>query len=150
MNRAQTDSASTTVDQRQLARANLREHPQVGPYRARNLNDPRGLLKTETLRKRKDLSLRHCNKLRIAATGKQTTHLVAFSEAGIARVDNNAGTLQPHDLTRAGRWRIVASRLQEVASVNTRGLDPDEGFAWRKLGIVNLRHVEGSLVTWVA
>lgn len=44
----------------------------------------------------------------------------------------------------------MASRLQEVAPVNTRGLDPDEGFAWRKFGIVNLRHVEGSLVTWVA
>ena len=68
----------------------------------------------------------------IAAARDQRHHLVADLPAlhAVAERDDFAGNLEPGNIARAGRRRIVALALHHVRPVHAGGRDLDQHFVW--------------------
>ena len=121
------------MDEHALALVQARLDAQVGPHGAADLNHCRGFFQAKTLGQRKQLTLRDRHVFRIAAAREQTANFSAGFPVCITGILNHAGGLQSNDV-RCPWWRRVrAHRLQNIATVDARGLHLHQDLAGSQL-----------------
>jgi hypothetical protein len=128
LDRERADAARAAVHEQRLAGAEPGDADQVGPDRAGDLGEARGLDQRYPVRHGKDLAGRYRDLLGVAAAGQQRAHLVAGVESldPGASFGDAAGALQARMLGRAGRWRVEPAALEQVGTVDRGGDHVDQ------------------------
>ena len=130
LDRGGADAAGAAVHQDALAGLEVSELEDVGPDGEEGLRDAGGLLHGEALWHGQALHAGREAVLGVAAAGDERADAVALAPPGVrGRGGDGARDFQSEDGRRSRRRRIVAGALQQVGTIDARGLDANQHFA---------------------
>ena len=131
LDRHRADAAAAAVDERERARRGRRHVAHRRPDGQHRLGQRRGILERNAIGSRQHLHRGHRDLLGVSAPGEQRAHARADRPAVDALADgaDRARALQPDDLRRARRRRVLARGLHQVGTVHGGRDDVDDHLA---------------------
>ncbi len=114
------DAARAAVHQQDLTGGQVRGHDEVRPDRARDLGKGCGVVQADPGRDRHHLSRRDGHMLGITTAGEQRANVLSYAPFRHASTESGdaSGHFETQDIAGAGRWRVVAGRLQQIRAID--------------------------------
>ena len=131
LNRRRADAARPAMDEQRFAGLQTAALEDVGPDREERLGERRAADGGHPRGDRQTLRRGRHAELGVSAAGDERADRVADVPVGYVGADrvDRAGDLEPGDVRRAGRRRVLPSALHHVGPIDTGRGHPDQHFA---------------------
>jgi hypothetical protein len=134
LDRRRPDAARPTVDQYAIACSQAGPLEEIGPYREERLGNRRSGRHVHPRGDRKALRRRHGAEFRVSSSRDQRADPVAVPPSVPMSCGNDgSGDLEPRDVGRAGRRRVLTQPLHDVGAIHAGRFDADEHLARLRL-----------------